>query len=253
MAKAAKKAAKVAKPRKPKADKPAAPPKEKKRGHNLADPQTQALFLQNLEKQKTLLGRMAKIQGEIRAHGKVIKADGFTMRQIKFAIQLQTPEGEATAKSLIANDLLAAQYIGADMGEQLSLFLDEPRVPIEDRAAKEGQADALAGKSAKPSYDPSTAAYRAYMEAWHAAQKDMLEKGIKPLDEAANGKTLIKKSDKDAAAAKRDAKPPTPPKPVLSQGTTHKQQSAADKAAKQQAKETAEKYFKPTGDFTGTA
>lgn len=253
MAKAAKKAAKVAKPRKPKADKAPSTPKEKKRGHNLADPQTQALFLQDLEKQKTLLGQLSSIQGKLRAHGKTIKADGFTMRQIKFAIQLQTPEGEATAKSLIANDLLAAQYIGADMGEQLSLFLDEPRVPIEDRAAKEGQADALAGKSAKPSYDPSTAAYRAYMEAWHATQKDMLEKGIKPLDDKGNGKTLIKKADKDAAAAKRDAAPPSPSKPVLSRGTIHKEATAEDRAARKTAKETADKYFKPTGDFSGTA
>ena len=259
MAKAPQKAAqkRATKPQADKAPK-AEQTTEKKRGktHNVVDAQTQALFLKDLEKHEALTQRLRKIQGELRAHGKVIKADGFTMRQIKLAMELRTPEGEATFKNLVANDLMAAQYIGADIGEQLSLFIDEPRVPIEDRAAKEGRADALAGKSAKPSYDPSTAAYRAYMEAWHEAQKEMTLKGIKPLEDKDSGKTLIPKAEKDAASKARDAAPPTPPKPQMSRGTTHKDQTASERAAKDAAKKKADEYFKPkqpTGDFSGNA
>ena len=38
------------------------------------------------------------------------------MAEIKLAIQLETPEGEAEFKAAVANDLLAAQYAGMIRG-----------------------------------------------------------------------------------------------------------------------------------------
>jgi len=246
MAKAAKKAAK---PKAAKPDKAAKTTEKKgpKKTANLLDPETRALFMQDLGEYERLLDAVGKAQAKLRRHGKTIKADGFTMAQIKFAIQCKTPEGEKAARAVIANNLLAAAYTGADIGEQLSLFLDEPRVPAVDRAYKEGEAAAAANEPAKPGYDPSTAQYRQYMEGYHAEQARQLKGGIKPLDK---GSKLITKAEKDAKA-KKDAGPPSPAKPIISKGLTHKEQTAADNAAKAKAKEIADQYFKPptTGDF----
>lgn len=258
MAKAAKKSAKkTAAPKAPKSPKaPKAPKAEKtaapKKAFNMLDPEQRALFLNDMNKYVELADKVAKAQSALRRHGKTVKADGFTIAQIKFAIQCQTPEGEKTVRMMIADNLLAAAYAGADIGEQLSLFLDEPRVPAVDRARKEGQTDAMGHKVAKPGYDPSTAQYRAYMEGYHEEQERQVKAGIKPLD--GGGQTLITKEQKAAKAAKDAGPPPAPAtKPIISRGMSHKEQSALDRAAKDKAKETAEKYFKPTtGDF-GTA
>ncbi len=178
----------------PKGSKNAAKPKEKKEpkprkvkekpapsttaGSNTLDPDTRALFLKNKNDYATALGRLSKAQSAVRLIGKTIKSDGFSLRQIKLAIQLETPEGEAEFKSLVANDLLAAQYVGASVGTQLQLFLEPDRTPAVDMAADEGTKDSMEGKSAKPGYDPSTPQYKTYMEAYHAETERRVKAGI---------------------------------------------------------------------------
>jgi hypothetical protein len=87
---------------------------------------------------------------------KEIKESGFSVEQIKISLQLQTPEGEAEFKALMANRMLAAAYSDAAIGEQLSLFLEGDRTPLVDRAYKEGQTAAMKNEAAVPKYDPST-------------------------------------------------------------------------------------------------
>jgi len=251
----AKKAAKkAAKPRvaKPKADKPAAKPRAAKAVLNFIDPEKQALFNVNREKWERLNQAVQKAVAQRRSHEKTIKGDGFTLSQIKVGVECSTPEGEAALQSRIANDLLAAAYVGADIGTQLSLFIEPSRVPATERAATEGAVDAQTNKPAKPKYDPSTPQYKAYMDSYHEEQGRQLKAGIKPLDESEPGAKLIKKSEKDAAAAsKKDAGPP-PAKPQISKGLTHKEQSRADKDTQAAAKATADKYFKPGGGDFGS-
>jgi hypothetical protein len=157
------------------------PPASKVAGSNMLDPDKRALFLKDKEDYAKAIEKLSKAQSAVRTLGKTIKSDGFTLRQIKFAIQLDTPEGEAEFKSLIANDLLAAQYAGAPIGSQLTLFLEPDRTPAVDIAAGEGQADAMANKVAKPKYDPATPQAKSYMDAYHAEQGRQLKAGIKPL------------------------------------------------------------------------
>lgn len=240
MAKAKKTAAK---PRvvKPKAEKPA---KAAKATLNFIDPEKQALFNVDREKWERLNGAVQKAVAARRSHEKTIKADGFTLSQIKVGVECSTPEGEAALQSRIANDLLAAAYVGADIGTQLSLFIEPSRVPATERAENEGRVDAQTNKPAKPSYDPATPQHAAYMKGYHDEQERQIKAGITKLEPG--DKTLIKKADKDAAA-KKDAAPPTPPKPQISKGLTHKEQSKADKVAQETARATADKYFKPPG------
>jgi hypothetical protein len=166
------------KPRKVRGPKPAV---STKAGSNAMDPDKRQLFLKDKEDYAKAMKKLATAQSGVRTLGKTIKADGFTLRQIKLAIQLDTPEGEAEFKSLIANDLLAAQYAGAPIGAQLQLFMEPDRTPAVDIAASEGQADAMGNKIAKPSYDPSTKQHAAYLNAYHAEQARQLKAGIKPL------------------------------------------------------------------------
>lgn len=176
----AKKTAKVKAPKEPKQRKPrgAKPAVATTSGSNSMDPDTRALFLKDKSDYAAALGKLSKAQSAVRLIGKTIKSDGFTMRQIKLATQLETPEGEAEFRSLIANDLLAAQYAGASVGSQLQLFLEPDRTPAVDMAADEGTKDSMEGKTAKPGYDPSTPQYTSYLNAYHAETARRVAGGI---------------------------------------------------------------------------
>jgi hypothetical protein len=69
-------------------------------------------------------------------------------------------------KAEMANRVRAAAYAGANIGEQLSLFLDGDPAPAVDRPYKEGQACAMENKAAVPKFDPNTEQYRAFMEGY---------------------------------------------------------------------------------------
>lgn len=181
--------------KKPKLDKPTKPAKEPNvpkgakitAGSNTLDPEKRALFLKDKADYAKAIERANKATAAVRLIGKTIKADGFSMRQIRLAIQLESPEGEAEFRSLIANDLLAAQYAGAQIGSQLQLFLeDKDRTPSADMAADEGTRDAMQNKPAKPGYDPSTPQHASYMAAYGDEQGRQVKGGIKPLNTEMN-------------------------------------------------------------------
>lgn len=167
--------------KKPKIAKAPKPPKEAKAtaGSNTLDPDKRALFLKDKDDYAKAKERLGKDQAVVRLIGKTIKSDGFSMRQIRLAIQLESPEGEAEFRSLIANDLLAAQYQGAAIGSQLQLFLeDKDRTPSVDLAYDEGVRDCIAGKTAKPGFAPDTAQAARYLEGYHDETARRVKGGI---------------------------------------------------------------------------
>ena len=179
-------------PKLPKAEKAPKEPKAPKvaqvtAGSNSTDPEKRALFIADKEKYAKAWERQKKATADVRNIAKTIKADGFTLRQIKLAIQLETPEGEAEFRSLVANDLLAAQYAGAQIGSQLQLFLEDvDRTPAADRAYEEGQRCSIENRAAIPPYDPSTEQYTKFMSGFHDHQSKIAGKGIKPLNSEMN-------------------------------------------------------------------
>lgn len=183
MAKAAKKPAKAAKdkkPRKPKAPKPdpksAAP---QVAGSNSIDRDQQNLARHHRDKYIVAKAALSKAQRGMQALGKLVKADGLTMRQIKLMVELQTPEGEAAFRANVAADLLAAQWQGAQIGSQLQLFLEPDRTPSEDMAYEEGVQDAMDGKTATPKYAPSVPQHQRYMAGYHDETARRVKDGIK--------------------------------------------------------------------------
>ena len=170
----AKKPDKAPKPRKAKAAAPSVVA-----GANSVDPDTRALFLKDKSDYLAATAKLGKAQQAVRALGKTIKSDGFTIRQIKLSIELDTPEGEAEFKARIADDLRAAQYSGAPIGAQLTLFIEPDRTPSVDMAFDEGTKDCMEGKTANPRYAPETAQYRRYLEGYHAETERRVTGGIK--------------------------------------------------------------------------
>lgn len=204
MAKAAKKAQSKStekKPRKAKAPKPevATGP-----GANTMDPDLRALFLKDKLDYAAAMTKLGKAQAAVRLIGKTIKSDGFTLRQVKLAIQLETPEGEAEFRSLIANDLLAAQYVGASVGTQLQLFLEPDRTPAVDIAYDDGVKDSMEGKPAKPGFAPDTEQARRYMDGYHAETERRVKEGIKSdvKPNPSRSEVLAAARDKNTEAAK---------------------------------------------------
>lgn len=250
----------------PKKSETAAKPPKKAKGHNMVDPATKKQFIEMRDHWKTLDERAKSAAGKRSQYQGEIKKAGFSMLQIKDAVRCSTPEGEADFKAEMANRMLAAAYADADIGEQLHLFLDEPRVPAVDRAAKEGQTAAMENKAHAPPYDPSVPQYKAWSDAFYAEQERQVKAGISKLDakkaaaNAAGGKkrgrppgpgkksdapagserTLIPKAEKEAKAAARAPKvDDAPPRRPAAAPATR----SSLKAEREAVREEAESYF----------
>jgi len=173
----------------PKQAKAAKPPKAAKagKGHNQPDEdQRRALFLNDLAKRKRLLEAKDAAVAALRNHAKSVKADGnHTIKQLDIAIRMQTPDGEAAVRELIAGHITAAKWIGSPIGTQFAFDLDD-RTPAVDRARDEGKQASMQNQPCKPGYDPSTPQYAAYMEGYQEDQV-RIASGIKPLDDDEGG------------------------------------------------------------------
>lgn len=219
--------------------------------YNEIDAEEKALFLRHRPKVEAAINRVDSAVSDLRKLYKTAKAEGgFTKADFDYARQLDTVEAEAKTRAKIARNLLIAKYMGSDLGAQLDMFLEPSRVDSSERAAEEGQRDSMEGKTAKPSYDPSTAQYRAYMDAYNNDQEKRIKGGIKKLEPADDPEhqaiekekaetRVITKAQKEADAkafaeqeAKRNA-PPIVPKsgvPMTRSEFRAQQESARDQA-----------------------
>lgn len=147
------------------------------------DPKMRELALSHRDKFLRLQKALASAQVNMRAFGKEVKEDGLSMRQIKLMVELATPEGEAAWRALIASDLMAAQWQGAGIGQQLVLFLEPDRTPAVDIAFDEGTQASMTGGSPKPPYHPSTPQYTSWIKGFQEHQATLAE-GFKKLEPA---------------------------------------------------------------------
>lgn len=210
--------------------KPAAAPKQA--ANRLLDPKMKALFNQNLDQWQRL---QAKVDAAIDLRKKFerenVKAQGFTIKQIKLADQISTPEGEAIVSARMTEEVLVHAYLGKSIGDQLGFML-QPSKPDPIRMAREeGMAAARTNSPAKPVFAPETDGYKAYMEGYHDVQGEQVRKGISKLD---------KSKAKTDAIAKAPAKPRGAP-------TTAAVKSAADRAEARAASKNGKDVGPPRG------
>lgn len=243
---------------------------------NIVDPALKKTFIEMRDHFQTLNDRANGAAAKRRQYLKEVKEAGYSLQQIKISLLLQTPEGEAEFKAEMANRLLAAAYSDADIGEQLSLFLDGDRTPAVDRAYKEGQTRAMENKTLETTkYSPGTDQYNAFCDGYHAEQERQVKAGIGKLDaKAGNGKAPGKagkpaKAGKAAAAAKpagKRGRPPgggkkadkTPPRHAMTeQGGPPRKPAAAPvtraSLAAAKADAPADSYFSKSAETKGNA
>ncbi len=138
-----------------------------------------ARFLQYLPRVISLRLAVASDTSDLRNAYKAAKAHGFSKADFDYAIAVQTPEREASTKENIRRRLLVAKWMGSDLGSQLDLFSEPPRMSTEERAYAQGANASAANMAAKPPYAPTDPAYAEYMRGFHDHQAAIVKAKIK--------------------------------------------------------------------------
>lgn len=176
---------------------PKAAPKAQKQAPKPAKAQAPEKDLKNYDERALFLSHLPLVQGgtaaveaaaaKVKSAKESLKkllaaaaADGFSKADFEYALDFESPDKELAAKDNIARRLKIAGFMGSDLGNQLDLFLEPDRTPIADRAFEEGKAQALQNLPAKPSYDPSTEAYRQYLKGFHSVSEKIVLTGFTP-------------------------------------------------------------------------
>jgi ribosome modulation factor len=152
-------------------------------GHNssgkaaLTDDEMRALFFQGRDKYKAALDIKKAADADFKNVCKVIKSDGFTVDQIKIALAVVTPEGDAKERAKIRQALQAAVWAGVPLGTQLGMFDDPDRTPAVDRAFDEGKQAGMEGRTRRPPYAPELAQAEEWMRGWYEGQKTLMKEG----------------------------------------------------------------------------
>lgn len=167
---------------KTKADAPGAEGGAPSAGHNsgnagLSSDEARALFLQDVAKYERALEVKKAADADLRNVGKVIKSDGFTLEQVKVAVAVKTPEGDAKERTKIRQALQAAVWAGVPLGTQLGMFDDPDRTPAVDRAYDEGKQAGMQGLTRRPPYSPELEQHDKWLTGWTDGQRAAVDQG----------------------------------------------------------------------------
>ena len=115
---------------------------------------------------------------------KRIKGDGVSLDDVKTAIKLSTPEGEAKMKAALEAQLRVARWLNADIGTQFSLFRDDGS-GAENASYKAGKTAGMAGKpsSAVPAHFDVNEWMRGYGDAQAALLANIKQQKQRDADE----------------------------------------------------------------------
>ena len=140
-------------------------------GHNkppLTPEQEQALFFNNLRKVRGLKEEMASVSGELRAAFKTAKADGFTKKEIDFALALEKDKNGKVAEQRRREQQIAV-WMQHPIGMQPDMFDQQPdRTPLEDRAYAFGKVAGMEDAPNDPPHDTASVAGQRWIEGWYA-------------------------------------------------------------------------------------
>lgn len=105
---------------------------------------------------------------------KRIKGDGVDIADVKTAIALQTPEGEASLKAKMAAEARVARWMGSAIGTQFGLF--EEDITSEDKAFQAGKRAGLAGEK---STAPAGFDLNEWLRGWQIGQAALMGMHLK--------------------------------------------------------------------------
>lgn len=154
-------------------------------GHNQPNiRETEVLFFVNRRNYLAALEDQKAANKAMKDIGKTIKADlgvnGLTM--IKAYEKSQTPEGKAEIQAKQEAERQAMAFAGIPINTQLDLLTD--RMPLVERAFRDGREAGLRGDTLANPYNEGSPEGQEYAKGWHDGQGDLF-KGIKAKEEAA--------------------------------------------------------------------
>ncbi|TPM53254.1 hypothetical protein FJ959_22250 [Mesorhizobium sp. B2-2-4] len=164
-------------------------------GHNvdIGEADRKVLFFINRKNYLAALAEQKAATAKLKQVGKVIKADlgEYGLDQIKAYEKAQTPEGLAKIKAAQEAERQALRFAGVPINTQLDIFAD--RMPLDERAYRDGEEAGLRGDTLSNPYNEASAEGQEYARGWHDGQGALFA-GIKKKEDAAADE-LIKGSD----------------------------------------------------------
>lgn len=147
-------------------------------GHNgcpLIDDEYRALLFQpggHLERYKDALASKKNADAHLKDVCKIARSElgPNAVKDIKLAIEAETPEGEESIKSRLESQLRVLRWIGLPVGHQGALFASVDLTPAVDKARADGNRAGFRGERCSPPYDPSVPQYSSWMDGWRAGQ-----------------------------------------------------------------------------------
>lgn len=148
-----------------------------KAGHNseLTPAEIKALKFHHFHAISAQKAKVEAEQAEYKRLRKLAKADHIVLSDIDFMMKCADIEDETILTDRAKREAEIMAWFALPVSFQPDMFTDLDAEPLEDRAAREGEAAGYQGKDAVPPYDASSAAGQAWMKAWHLGNKNRTE------------------------------------------------------------------------------
>ena len=146
-------------------------------GHNseLTPAEIKALKFHHFHAISAQKAKVAEQQAEYKRLRKLAKADGIVLSDIDFMMKCADIEDETILTDRAKREAEIMAWFALPVSFQPDMFTDLDAEPLEDRAAREGEAAGYQGKDAVPPYDASSTTGQAWMKAWHVGNKNRTE------------------------------------------------------------------------------
>jgi hypothetical protein len=163
-------------------------------GHNseLTPAEWKALKFDHYHKIAAQKAKVEAEQTEYKRLRKLAKADQIVLSDIDFMLKCAEVEDETILTDRLKREAEIASWFALPIQFQADMF-DVGLEPLEDRAAREGEAAGYRGKDPTPPYDTASAAGQAWLKAWH----DGNERRIADLASALEKKAVAADDTKD--------------------------------------------------------
>jgi hypothetical protein len=170
-------------------------------GHNteLTPAEWKALKFDHFHKIAAQKAKVEAEQTEYKRLRKLAKADQIILSDIDFMLKCAEIEDEMILTDRIKREAEIAAWFALPIQFQSDMF-DVGLEPIEDRAAREGEAAGYRGKEPTPPYDVSSTAGQAWLKRWHVGNEYRMADLATALEKKAvrsDGDELIAGHDSD--------------------------------------------------------
>lgn len=179
-------------------------------GNDLTPAESKALHMHHFDRIEAQKAVVKAAQDELKRRRKAAKTDRLVMADLDYMARCANLEDPEIAPAEIMRRAEIASWFALPVNFQPDMF-DMRLEPLEDRAAREGEAAGFRGMEASPPYDASSGAGQAWLKAWHAGNEKRVEALASALEKVGGGKEdeseIIKGSGSDEPDFPDDAEP----------------------------------------------